>query len=58
MICDTCFDREQCTMKPTHRLPMEACPGYFPDLTVEASREPAKILTPEDRRQPLQKREA
>ena len=60
MICDKCIDRDDCKIRVLMGKHLNSCKRFFPDLNAEAENEdrtPARIRTPEDRRQPMQKRD-
>lgn len=54
-ICETCYDRENCELRPAGGQHLRECDFYFPD--VRTDRTPAPIRTPEDRRQPMETRD-
>ena len=56
MICDECIDREECRTRKFLGKHMNECKSFFPDWTVDRS--PKAPMTPEDRRRPMETREA
>lgn len=56
MICDTCIDRDDCRIRRSRGKHDEECKSYFPDWTIDRS--PKAPGTPEDRRRPMETREA
>ena len=57
MICDNCFDRATCQKRRLGGKHIDTCVMYFPDLSPLSPRTPLKIMTPEDRRPPIETRE-
>ena len=56
MICDECIDREECRTRKFLGKHMNECKSFFTDWTVDRS--PKAPMTPEDRRRPMETREA
>lgn len=56
MICDNCAWKDGCLTRKApgqHRI---KCDEYYPDLSQAKARQPAKIRTPEDRREEMETR--
>ena len=56
MICDNCYDREDCKLREERGHHVEKCAYYFPDLGSADCRNPNPLATPEDRRKPMARR--